>query len=203
DCSYDDIKLTPEEREYYDKQTQLEEEQRQLMEQQQAEQAQPYEPYVEPQPQEDPIAEAADAFAIEEPEPQVQPETQPEPVEVVDEKVVEETAFIEEILQKVTPEQRTLFIDIIQNSQKALSELLERNFEEANIINTQIVINLEKLLGSDNITNEANNLLKTILILSTEFHAAVDHAEKGEEAALQRAVEKASRIWLNDIGEKW
>jgi len=39
--------------------------------------------------------------------------------------------------------------------------------------------------------------------LSTEFHAAVDHAEKGEEAALQRAVEKASRIWLNDIGEKW
>ncbi|MHA1127140.1 MAG: Ig-like domain-containing protein, partial [Candidatus Heimdallarchaeota archaeon] len=192
DCSYDDIKLTDEERDYYQQQTKLKEEQ-QLLEKQQYEQAQPYEPQV----QDDSMAEAADAFVIDEPKPQTQP------AEVIDEKVAAETAFIEEILQKVTPEQRTLFIDIIQNSQKALTELLERNFEEANVINTQIIVNLEKLLASDDITNEANNLLKTILILSTEFHAAIDHAEKGEEAALQRAVEKASRIWLNDIGEKW
>jgi len=195
DCSYDDIKLTPEEREYYDQQTRLEQEQQ--IDQQQV---QPY----EPQTQADPMAEAADAFAYEEPtQAEPEPQPQPEPVTEADEKVAAETMFIEEVLQKVTPEQRALFIDLIQNAQSALTELLERNFDEANEINAKIVVNLEKLLASESITNDANNLLKTLLILSTEFHAAIDHSQKGEEAALQRVVEKASRIWLTDIGDKW
>ena len=100
-------------------------------------------------------------------------------------------------------DKQLVFGRIIQNTQSALSALLERQFELANNFNTSTLEKLEVLLTSEEIPKQMDLVLKTIFSIIQEIFKAIDAGLKGREDDLMAAVVQASDLWVKEITEKW
>lgn len=152
------------------------------------------------QTQEKPV----DYYQAEQPEQQVYPY---EPIEteekIIKEPIKQKVESIEKLISELSPEKQSVFLDLIQSTRTGLNAILEREFEETRKANAEMLEKLENLLTDETIPPLLNLVLQSIFTISQELIIAIEKGAKGDDAGFRVAAEKASEIWLNEIGEKW
>ncbi|MGC9779646.1 MAG: hypothetical protein HZR80_10430 [Candidatus Heimdallarchaeota archaeon] len=138
-------------------------------------------------------------------EPTYKPTTEPKEFIIEEETIpqIEEIKSIEKLINLCPKDKQLVFGRIIQNTQSALSALLERQFDIANNFNTSTLEKLEVLLTSEEMPKQMDQVLKTIFSIMQEIFKAIDAGLKGRENDFIAAAEKGSDIWLKEITEKW
>ena len=144
------------------------------------------------QPVTDPLIESVDQIIDTTPTAQpVEPAVKPQKVS------------IEEVVNQLKPVNQSIFLEIIQLTQNALTNLLEKNIEEASTNNTQILERLEILLKSQTLPDISHGVLRALMTLSQDIYSAIEAGKAGNDEQYKIAVEKASAYWLKEIGDNW
>ncbi|MCF2143337.1 MAG: VCBS repeat-containing protein [Candidatus Heimdallarchaeota archaeon] len=146
-------------------------------------------PLVKEEPPQQPIEMA------EETTPAIQEETLPKERIQVD--------SIEQLIAKLEPEMQQVFIQLIQETQQALSAILERDFDMTRELNAKLLEKLEVLLTSENLPEQINPVIQSLFTISKELVNAIESGTQGDNETFRIAAEKASTIWIREISEKW
>ncbi|MBN1328303.1 MAG: hypothetical protein JXA54_02405 [Candidatus Heimdallarchaeota archaeon] len=147
--------------------------------------------------------ESADYYQREQPKQQVYPYEPVEPEGKIVEEPIKEVESIEKLINELSAEKQSVFLDLIQSTRTGINAILEREFEETKKANAEILEKLEDLLTDETIPPLLNLVLQSIFTISQELIIAIEKGTKGDDKGFRVAAEKASEIWLNEIGEKW
>ncbi|HUU77945.1 MAG TPA: VCBS repeat-containing protein [candidate division Zixibacteria bacterium] len=110
---------------------------------------------------------------------------------------------IEEVVNELSTINQSIFLEIIQLSQNAITNLLEKNIVAASLNNAQILELLEVLLKSQTLPDITHGVMRALLNITQDLHAAIEAGKSNDDIAYKKAVEKVSASWLKEIGDNW
>ncbi|MBN1331043.1 MAG: hypothetical protein JXA54_16340 [Candidatus Heimdallarchaeota archaeon] len=118
-------------------------------------------------------------------------------------KLLEEKTPLEMLMDDLSKESRNQLLKIIEVTPKALISLVEKRIEDAEKLAFDITYGLEILLKIERSNKDLNYFMQTMLSLMKEIHDALEFSKQGKSNEMQSAIQKASKMWFDEIAEKW
>jgi hypothetical protein len=118
-------------------------------------------------------------------------------------ELLKEKTPIDELLEQISREAKNQLIKIIEKTPNIIILIAESKFDEAEKISKEILTGLEFLLRIERRNVELQLFIQNMMNLVREANMAIRNGREDNKAELQKSIEKASRIWFEEIAEKW
>ncbi|MBY8993039.1 MAG: hypothetical protein KGD59_00715 [Candidatus Heimdallarchaeota archaeon] len=144
-------------------------------------------------------------FGIKEQLQEIQ-EIKPEEPTLVDKErkeLLEDITPIDELLNQISKEAKNRLLKVIENTPKVIIALAEHQLEQADQLADIVANDLEFLLKLERSNKDFSYFIDSMLYIATEIDNAIEKGKHGYNHEMQLAIERASKIWFDEIADKW
>ena len=121
----------------------------------------------------------------------------------IDESLLENETPIDSLIKQLSREAKRSLIKIIKNTPAIIIDLAEQNLNDTEIKLQTINIDLELLRKIERSNFEMQLFIENMLTLVNEIRNGIQAGRQNDMNRLKLAIETATRIWFDDIAEKW
>ncbi|NHJ87887.1 MAG: hypothetical protein FK734_20660 [Asgard group archaeon] len=129
----------------------------------------------------------------------------PAPLPIIPDKeeLLIETAPIDELLQTISKEAKNRLMKIIEATPKVILMLVEFKLDEAEKQVNLIIKDIDFLLKIERTNKDLYYFIQSMMNLTKDIYSGIENGRRGNKKELQLAVEKATKLWFEEIAEKW
>ncbi len=124
-------------------------------------------------------------------------------IETTNKYVLKKITPIDDLLSKISREAKNRLLKVIENTPKVIIGLVENNFDQTEITLQEITNDLEFLLRIERSNKDFDYFIRTMINLTLNISSGIENGRSDNVAELQNAIESASKIWFDEIVEKW
>ncbi len=125
-------------------------------------------------------------------------------LEDIDRKeLLEDITPIDELLSHISKEAKNRLLKVIENTPKVIIALVEHQLDQADQLANVLANDIQFLMKIERTNKDFNFFIQSMLHVTTEIDNAIEKGLQGYNYEMQLAVERASRIWFDEIADKW
>ncbi|HUT80402.1 MAG TPA: hypothetical protein VMZ29_04290 [Candidatus Bathyarchaeia archaeon] len=118
-------------------------------------------------------------------------------------ELLKEKTPLEELMDSISKESKNQLMKIIEITPKTIISLAENRFDEVEKLAIDITTGLEILLKIERYNKDLNYLIQNMLNLMKEIYEALEFGKENNSIEMQSAIQNASKMWFEEIAEKW
>ncbi len=125
-------------------------------------------------------------------------------IEDLDRKeLLEDITPIDELINQISGEAKNRLLKIIENTPKIIILLAEYHLKQAVQLVDILANDLQFLIKLEYSNKDINYFIETMLQVTTEIDNAIEKGQQGYVHEMHLAIERASRLWFDEIADKW
>ncbi len=127
----------------------------------------------------------------------------PSSEEIDRKELLEDITPIDELLSHISKEAKNRLIKVIENTPKVIIALVEYQLDQADKLANVLANDMQFLMKIERTNKDFNYFIQTMLRVTAEIDNAVEKGLQGYTHEMHLAIERASRIWFDEIADKW
>ena len=125
-------------------------------------------------------------------------------LEEIDRKeLLEYITPIDELLSHISRDAKNRLLKVIENTPKVIIALVEHQLDQAEQLANVLANDIQFLMKIERTNKYINYFLQSMLHVTTEIDNAIEKGLQGYNHEMQLAIERANRIWFDEIADKW
>jgi len=118
-------------------------------------------------------------------------------------ELLEDITPIDELLSHISREAKNRLLKVIENTPKVIIALVEHQLDQADQLANVLANDIQFLMKIERTNKDFNYFIQSMLYVTAEIDNAIEKGLQGYNHEMQLAVERASRIWFDEIADKW
>ena len=118
-------------------------------------------------------------------------------------ELLEDITPIDELLSHISKEAKNRLLKVIENTPKVIIALAEHQIERADQLANALANDIQFLMKIERTNKDFNYFLRSMLKITAEIDNAIEKGKLSYNHEMQLAIERASKIWFDEIADKW
>jgi hypothetical protein len=123
--------------------------------------------------------------------------------EIERQELLEDVTPIDELLSQISIEAKNRLLKVIENTPKIIIALVEQQLNQADQLANELANDIQFLMKLERTNKDFIYFIQSMLTITIEIDNAIEKGKLGYNHEMQLAIERASKIWFDEIADKW